>query len=131
MEALKEAHPLALRRILYGMVVFFSCCCFPLRWEKSLLAIAVILLTVVLYREIGQGLAWLYGSHQARRIYPKLLVSTFIGLVCRYFLEYGEISNVYNFTPLYVLTYLLIVPFYTLAVYQYQVWYLSQSESRE
>lgn len=49
---------------------------------------------------------------------------TILGMVCRYVLEYGEASNVYNFTMLNILSYIILIPAFTVGAYHYIVKYL-------
>jgi hypothetical protein len=52
------------------------------------------------------------------------LVLTVAGLICRYLLENGEVSNTLNFTVPGVLSYLLLIPVLTLSVYHLTVRHL-------
>ena len=57
-------------------------------------------------------------------VYPLTLLMTILGMVCRYVLEYGEASNVYNFTMLNILSYIILIPAFTVGAYHYIVKYL-------
>ena len=81
-------------------------------------------LLICSYGIIGWGFAGLYGKAKERAVYPLTLLMTILGMVCRYVLEYGEASNVYNFTMLNILSYIILIPAFTVGAYHYIVKYL-------
>ena len=51
------------------------------------------------YFEIGQLLGVLYSRNKVWRSAALALGMTLLGLACRFLMEFGEVSNTYNFTP--------------------------------
>ncbi|SHJ87968.1 hypothetical protein SAMN02745751_03617 [Dethiosulfatibacter aminovorans DSM 17477] len=95
--------------LLISYVAFFvGCAAFPLFPQYSgytniFLHIAnVIYIPPVLLVLIGKG------KHiKAMRI---IFFSISIGMLCRYFLEFGEVSNSVNFTLINIISFLAILP---------------------
>ena len=117
-EKLLEHKKLAWGLFLCGPV-FFSCFGFPIlnvtkSWPPELSLVFWINLYVVVsaYYEIGGELSVLI----PRTLHAVLLVLalTCAGLGCRYLLEFGEVSNTYNFTWPNVLLHLAAVAVLTL-----------------
>lgn len=61
----------------------------------------------------------IYGIAKERKVYALTFLFTAIGIVCRYFLEFGEVSNIYNFTFVNIVSYLLIIPTGTTIAYHF------------
>jgi len=113
-----EKHIKIMRIIILCYIVFAGCFTFPIRSEgKYFLDFMKLYLLVASYGIIGTSLAGLFGKNKGRLVYTVTLAFTVIGLVCRYMLEFGEVSNTYNFTPENIIEYLLIVPIAVLIVY--------------
>lgn len=95
--------------LLIGMVLF-SCivggCLFPIvncnpenPVETSLVMKTIILLSVfIFYTELGMLQAALFPNGSIGFAAALNLGMTVLGLIFRYLLEYGEVSNTYNFT---------------------------------
>lgn len=96
-----ERHKKAWSVFFYGAIVFFSCCLFPLtkyaggdgiEWINVIVFFAVFI-------SLGDFLRYLNLYHGKLSFnLLSILVAIVGGLLCRYLLEFGEISNVYNFT---------------------------------
>ena len=97
-----EARKAAAGGLAFGLVIFFNCFGFPIynlnkRWPVSITA-------EYLYLDVGAAI--FSGALLAARFYPKRLWQMVLllaalacgGLACRYLLEFGEVSNTYNFT---------------------------------
>ena len=97
-----QTHKTAGYGLVFGMVIFFNCCGFPIynlnkQWPVSITAE---------YLCLDVGAAIFSGALLAARFYPKRLwrmvplLAALVcgGLACRYLLEFGEVSNTYNFT---------------------------------
>lgn len=91
--------------------VFIGCFGFPIynfspnapqisRWINVFVCIAA-------YYEIGNIQAALYKSKQWRKASAHILLMTLLGLLCRCLLEFGEVSNSYNFILPNVLLHLI------------------------
>lgn len=89
-------YPWVPKLLVMGYIVFAGCFVFPISSEPFPLDFQKGYLLVCSYGVIA--LAW-------------------AGMGCRYLLEYGEVSNVYNFTPFNVICYLAVVPTGTLIAY--------------
>ena len=58
-----------------------------------------MLMLCIGYFEIGQLLGVLYSWNKVWRSAALALGMTLLGLACRFLMEFGEVSNTYNFTP--------------------------------
>ena len=105
-------------------IAFAGCFTFPIRSQPYPLDFTKAYLLICSYGIIGWGFAGLYGKAKERAVYPLTLLMTILGMVCRYVLEYGEASNVYNFTMLNILSYIILIPAFTVGAYHYIVKYL-------
>ena len=97
-----QSHMVRSCMLVFGIAVFANCFGFPVynlnkEWPFSLTAVYA-LSTPALAVFSGGSLAALFP--QKRLSFLVLLSSalTCIGLVCRFLLEFGEVSNTYNFT---------------------------------
>lgn len=82
-------------------LIFFGCFSFPVynfskdapeisRWFNVLIALTA-------YYELGLFQGVLFKPIEHMKCIGITLVMTVIGLICRYLLEFGEVSNTYNF----------------------------------
>ena len=110
--------------LLLFYIAFAGCFTFPIRSHPFPLDFTKAYLLICSYGIIGWGFAGLYGKAKERAVYPLTLLMTILGMVCRYVLEYGEASNVYNFTMLNILSYIILIPAFTVGAYHYIVKYL-------
>ncbi|MBQ2412747.1 MAG: hypothetical protein II313_04915 [Anaerotignum sp.] len=78
-----------------------------------------IITFVSTYGIIAAGLYGVYGEDRGPSLYPRMVFFTISGMICRYFLEFGEVSNTYNFTLFNIVVYLFIVPVFTLLAYEF------------
>lgn len=108
-----------LRRMLWGFWIFLTCFNFPLWSEEFPLKWSDILTFASTFGILAVGLYGVYGEDRGPFLYPRMLLCTMIGMLCCYFLEFGEVSNTYNFTLLNIVVYLFVVPVYTLLVYEF------------
>ena len=97
-----QSHKAVAYGLVFGMVIFFNCFGFPVynlnkEWPFSITS-------MYLYLDIEAAIfsgALLAVLLSQRRIWQMVLLPAALvcgGLVCRYFLEFGEVSNTYNFT---------------------------------
>lgn len=119
-----KRHPFVVKIFLWVYVIFAGCFVFPIRSEQFPLDFMKIYLLIVSYGIIGLGFAGVYGAKREKVIYPLTLVLTVAGMACRYLLEYGEVSNSYNFTMLNIIAYIAMIPTFTVFSYHYIVKYL-------
>ena len=108
-----------MRKLIWAFWIFITCCSFPLWSERFPLKWYNIFTFISGYGILATGLYAVYGEDRGPSIYPRLVLFTIIGMICRYFLEFGEVSNTYNFTPFNIVVYLLVVPAFTLLAYEF------------
>ena len=90
--------------LLYLLFLVISCCTFPIYnftkdFGKSIVATNLIL-NVLCYYELGKYEKLMLKDWKVSKV---ILVNTgviLLGMVLRFFLEFGEVSNTYNFTGL-------------------------------
>ena len=58
----------------------------------------VIVVSIMFYHSIGQSEAKLFTNSSAMFIILFNLIAAIVGMVSRFLLEFGEVSNTYNFT---------------------------------
>lgn len=106
-------HPLLTRALALGFTALLCCFAFPLGTTAPPLelTVMVILLSLCLAEAFGPG--------RERGVFLRTLAAAGVGLLGRYLLEYGEVSNARNFTPENVLTFLFAVPVVMTAVYHF------------
>lgn len=119
-----QSHPAAVKLLIFGYIVFAGCFVFPFGSERFPFDFMKAYLVIASYGIIGSGLAEVYGAKREKVIYPITLGLTAIGMLCRYLLEFGEVSNTWNFTLLNIALYILVVPVFTVVVYHFIVSYL-------
>ena len=97
-----QSHKAVAYGLVFGMVIFFNCFGFPIynlnkEWPFFITA-------EYFYLDVGAAIfsgALLAAQFSQKRIWQIVLLSAALvcgGLACRYFLEFGEASNTYNFT---------------------------------
>ena len=96
------------RILIYGIFIclaFITCCMFPLlnlTKEAPIKMEAVnwmaIVVSIMFYHSMGQAEAKLLPNIPAMLIILFNLIAAIVGMVSRFLLEFGEVSNAYNFT---------------------------------
>lgn len=112
-----QKRPLIMKLFLLGYIVFAGCFMFPIQSEPFPLDVGNLYSLLLAYGIIGLGFAGLYGKKREKQVYFLTLALTLTGMICRYLLEFGEVSNTYNFTPFNIITYAVIIPVYTVIAY--------------
>lgn len=91
--------------------VFIGCCAFPVinltkafPLQITLLNLFTVCISCVYFGKIME----IIFSKKITKSILLTLSMTMIGFLCRYFLEYGEVSNTYNFTLPNIALHLLI-----------------------
>ena len=85
-----------------GFLVFINCCGFPIlnlskEWPLMMTATQIyVVFAGALFS--GAILAGLFPKKRFAAVAAVDFAAIAIGLVCRYLLEFGEVSNTYNFT---------------------------------
>ncbi|MBQ3568172.1 MAG: hypothetical protein IJA25_04500 [Anaerotignum sp.] len=108
-----------MEKLIWAFWIFLTCFSFPLWSERSPLKWHDVFTFVSTYGILVAGLYGVYGEDRGPSLYPRMVLFTVIGMVCRYYLEFGEVSNTYNFTLLNIAAYLFIVPVFTLLAYEF------------
>lgn len=110
-------YPLIAKIFIWGYVIFAGCFVYPIRSDMNPLDFSKLYLLLASYGIIGLGLAAFYGEAKEKRLYLLVLATTIAGMACRYLLEYGEVSNTYNFTWQNIISYVVVIPVYTVLAY--------------
>lgn len=105
-------HPLLTRALALGFTALLCCFAFPL-------GSTALLQRVLLFGMLSLCLAEAYGPGREKGVFLRTLAAAAAGLLGRYLLEYGEVSNIRNFTAENVLTFLFAVPVVMTAVYHF------------
>ncbi|WP_417127144.1 hypothetical protein [Paraprevotella clara] len=121
-----KAHPQIPKILILGYIVFAGCFVFPIRSEPFPLDFQGVYLLVASYGVIALALAGIWGPDKGRMVYIVTFLLTVVGMVCRYLLEFGEVSNTYNFTLFNIISYLAIIPTGTTIAYHWIVRRLKQ-----
>ena len=116
-EKLSGAHSGLPRVLLMGYIIFAGCFVFPIRSEPFPLDFSGLYVLVSSYGVIALASAGIFGPGRGKKVYITTFLLTAIGMVCRYLLEFGEVSNTYNFTLFNIVSYLALIPAGTAAVY--------------
>lgn len=103
--------------LLMGYIIFAGCFVFPIRSEPFPLDFSGVYLLVSSYGVIALASAGIFGPGRGRKVYITTFLLTAIGMGCRYLLEFGEVSNTYNFTLFNIVIYLALIPAGTAAAY--------------
>ena len=91
--------------IFWIVAIFFGCFCFPFvnltkilsDAEKQISIINLFTLSVA-YAEVGLLSGYLFEKKKIGVVLVINVAHIIAGMICRYFLEFGEVSNTYNFT---------------------------------
>lgn len=121
-----RAHSRIAKFVIWGYMVFAGCFTFPIASEPYPLDYTKAYLLIASYGIIGLAFAYLYGKHKYPFVFLSVLLLTTSGLACRWVLEYGEVSNTYNFTMFNIVSYIILVPIYTVLAYHLGSRYLIQ-----
>ena len=108
-----------MKKLIWTFWIVITCFGFPLWSERFPLKWSDIFTFVSTYGILTAGLYGVYGEDRGPSLYPRMILFTMIGMVCRYFLEFGEVSNTYNFTLFNIVVYLFVVPVFTLLAYEF------------
>lgn len=120
MDKLKEnlqKHRTVMYLILYSYLVFNGCFAFPFSNELFPLDYDKGCMLILGYGQISIVFAVLFNRNKHLNVLLATFFLTLLGMLCRYFLEYGEFSNTINFTPLNIASFLIIIPVFCTIVY--------------
>ena len=114
-----KVHPRIPKILVLGYIVFFFFFVFPIRSEPFPLDFQGVYLLAASYGVIALAFAGIWGPDRERKVYIVTFILTVIGMLCRYLLEFGEVSNTYNFTLFNIVSYLVIIPIGTTIFYRF------------
>ena len=117
-------HQKIARAFMLLYIIFVGCFVFPFGNEVFPFDFMKAYLVIVSYGVIGLGFTGLYGINQEKFVYIASLILTGLGMICRYILEYGEISNAMNFTLFNIVSYIVVIPFFIVIAYHFIARYL-------
>ena len=117
-KALKEQSKLS-KFLFLSYIVFAGCFVFPFSNALFPFGLTQAYLVISSYGITGLGLAMILGRKQYHFVYLATFFLTALGMVFRYFLEYGEFSNTLNFTTFNIVSYLALVPLLVLGAYHF------------
>ncbi len=101
------------------IAIFIGCAGFPLFPQHTGYANLLIHLGNAVY-VIPLTFVALLGKSKPMKVYSISFVSLLLGMVCRYALEFGELSNSINFTAINVVSFLVLLPLiYVFTYYVY------------
>ena len=109
--------------ILWALFVIVSCAAFPIynfnkHYSYSLTGITLYL-NIVCFAELGIFEKKMLKSWELQKVVMINLGIILLGMLCRYLLEFGEVSNTYNFTVPNIL--LHVVATFTISMISYMV----------
>jgi len=119
-----QNHPQVPKVFVLGYIIFAGCFIFPFGNERFPFDFMKAYLVIASYGIIGLGFAGIFGMHKEKFVYKASFVLTVLGMICRYFLEYGEVSNTMNFTQFNIVSYLIVIPIFTVVAYHIIIRYL-------
>ena len=97
-----EKHPKASAAITLAFYVFVGACCFPIynltREWPFMLTCCIVFAAVSLYYTLGGIEVTMLPQCGIQHILSLNLLLVLLGMGARYLLEFGEVSNTYNFT---------------------------------
>lgn len=91
-------------------MVFNSCFVFPLKYEN-------LSMIIISYGIIAAFFMILLNENKNLKVFILSLIFSILGLICRYFLEFGELSNIKNFTSTNIGLFVVIVPIFCMTTY--------------
>ena len=111
--------------IVLGFVIFFSCTTFPFfnftHRISDTIHLLNIVIAVVAFWDMGIAEAGIFHEKSVLKVLLLNTVLVLAGMGCRYLLEFGEISNTYNFTVLNSLVHIVVAAtLSTLGWYNYR-----------
>lgn len=116
-----QKHKRLLWIMVLGYTVFNGCVVFPFSNEMFPFDFSKALLFMVGYGMIGILYAGLLDHRKGISVLLLTVLLTLVGIMGRFLLEFGEVSNSMNFTPLNLVLFLTIIPIYCTMIY-WSIW---------
>ena len=102
---LLQSHKKIAITLFWVIGIFFGCFCFPfvnltkiLSDTQKQISIINLFLCLVAYAEVGLLSGYIFDKKKISVVLLINVAHIIAGMICRYFLEFGEVSNTYNFT---------------------------------
>lgn len=105
--------------VIAYIAIFIGCASFPLMPKTVGYTSLLIHLVNVVYL-VPLTLAALLGKGKFKAAYIISMLALILGMICRYLIEFGEVSNTANFTVINIVTFLGVLP--TLYAFTYYAW---------
>ena len=109
---------------MLAFIVFITCFTFPMfnfvKVYSKTIWMVNLLLSVSVYYRFGVDEAKLFTELSVWKILLLNLAVVGVGLLCRYLLEFGEVSNTYNFVPLNIIVHVTAAAAISISTYLYQ-----------
>lgn len=107
----------AFKAVVLGSVVFFSISGFPLTKEILSSGLSGMITSFSSFFIMGLFYAMIFGKGRVLFVYLSSLALTGLGIIIRYAIEFGEVSNATNFTLTNILVYVVAVPILVTIIY--------------
>ncbi|NLB23153.1 MAG: hypothetical protein GX833_07840 [Clostridium sp.] len=107
----------AFKAAALGSVVFFSISGFPLTQEILSSGLSGMISAFASVFIMGLFYAMIFGKGRTLFVYLSSLALTGLGMIIRYVIEFGEVSNTMNFTLTNILVYIGAVPILVTLIY--------------
>lgn len=124
--------------VFWIVAVFFGCFCFPfinitkvLSNTQKQISIVNIFICVFAYAEVGLLSGFLFEKKNIGLVLIINTVHIIAGMICRYFLEFGEVSNTYNFTLPNMAVHIVAILCICLCGYLYAKKQLAENKERQ
>lgn len=118
-----QAHRKMACGIVFGFMIFFSCFSFPFinftRDFPAYIKISTIAVTFGAFIYMGIAEANVFTESTFGKIFFMNLVLVVAGMGARYLLEFGEVSNTYNFTVLNSMVHIFVTVVLTTITWYY------------
>ena len=114
-----QNHPKIHKAIFFANFILLGCFAFPLVNSRIPSAFWKTYLIVVAYGIVGAGFVTIFGINKEKFVYITSLISTVLGMIIRYIVEYDEVSNTINFTTFNIISYLVVIPIFTVVAYKF------------
>lgn len=114
-----QNHPKMNKGIFFILITIMGCFSFPFQYSRSFLSFYKVFLIIVGYLYTALYFMGIYGRYREGLVYVVSLFLTGLGMISNYILEYGEVSNTRDFTKFNIVSFLIVVPIYTVIVYHF------------
>lgn len=132
---LLQSHKKLAITLFWVIDIFFGCLCFPfinitkvLGDAEKQISIINLFTCLVAYAEVGLLSGYLFDKRKIGVILVINVAHIIAGMICRYFLEFGEVSNTYNFTLPNIVFHIIIISCVCLCSYLHTKKQIAESE---